>query len=392
MKRYKAIIAVVLTVFVTGLPSGAQTAAIAKRGANAAIRSTVELSARSATKEAVERANKETLERAIRRAGTSAAGDASTRIARERIVRESFERMLHSSGTGHQIVADRLGREAVEDVLIKTGKEAAEDAVSREGADLVAGRVAREGAEEAAERSAREAVEGRAARTAASEKYARAKYLDEHPELHESLNDEDRLLLEQYRTTRYRADNGLRNVPNTGSWAGKRGDSRWNPDGNSIPKKYNPDGKTWEQILKENGVDGFDFNNGELDLSKLSVKQTTLDFETELSEKAKAALLGPKKDRQYLHMEVFEKMAKESGMSVDEIRVLKGDKEPVRRLMAKYGCSEQEVWERCGNPGRIQRVLHECPDCKTVLLVSKEVHDNLNHSGGVDMFRAFHGL
>lgn len=364
----------------------AQGASIAaKTTASAAAKSSVRVATTKVIKESAERMTKESIEKAAKEAGERVfreTGDAAARDATERAVREGLEKSLKESAvsSGKEFVSERLGREVVE-----SGME----------------RAAREGAGEVSERAGKESLrkemsdfEVSSSRPATSnEKYQRARYLDEHPELHSNLSDEDMDLLQKYRSSRYSADNSIKNVPRTGgNWSGVRGDSKWSPDRNTVPKKYNPNNKTWGQILDENGIDGIDYLDGEADLTKISVLQTTIDFDTELSAKAKDGLLSPKKNRQHLHMEVFEKMAKENGCSVDMIRVMKGDSEPVERLMKQINCSEQEVWDMCKNPGRVQRVIHECPDCKTVLLVSKEVHDNINHSGGVDMFRAFNGL
>lgn len=84
-----------------------------------------------------------------------------------------------------------------------------------------------------------------------------------------------------------------------------------------------------------------------------------------------------------LHDVVFERMAKKYSMTVEELKVFKGDTSPVDNLMKKWNCSEQEVFNRCRNPKRLNRVLHEDPDCHTVILVPWVYH-HIKHDGGIE--------
>lgn len=367
----------VIGMLFTSFNTAGQTAAAARKGVAETAKSSSKATTKAIVKESTEKATKESIEKAAKEAGERVfreTGDRAAKEATERTVREGMERQVKSGS--ESFVKDRLSREAVESGMKKATKGGTESSVERLGKETVQ----------------KEAAEKAGVKSTAPEQYKRAKYLDEHPELHSSMSAEDADLLQKYRSAKYKANNEIKNVPNTGIWAGTRGDSRWVPDGEAIPKKYNPNNKTWKQILDENGIDGIDYINGEPDLSKMAILKTDIDFDLDLSEKAKVGLLSPKKNREHLHWEVFEKMAKENGYSVDMIRVMKGDSAPVKKLMEQFGCSEQEVWNMCNNPNRVARVLHEASDCKTVFLVPREIHDNINHCGGVDMYRALNGL
>jgi hypothetical protein len=63
-------------------------------------------------------------------------------------------------------------------------------------------------------------------------------------------------------------------------------------------------------------------------------------------------------DRQYLHEAGFTLLAKNMGKSVQEVKEYKE---------------------------RLNLVWHEEPDCQTLRLVVREVHDNIRHFGGVAM-------
>ena len=40
---------------------------------------------------------------------------------------------------------------------------------------------------------------------------------------------------------------------------GEKGNTKWIPDGKYIPNKYNPENKTWGEILKQYDIDGINF-------------------------------------------------------------------------------------------------------------------------------------
>lgn len=52
-------------------------------------------------------------------------------------------------------------------------------------------------------------------------------------------------------------------MPLTGGiWTEKPGDSIWIPNPDGIPKKDNPDNKTWGEILKKYEIFGIEFKDG----------------------------------------------------------------------------------------------------------------------------------
>lgn len=153
----------------------------------------------------------------------------------------------------------------------------------------------------------------------------------------------------------------------------------------------NPQGKTCGQLLDElNDKDGiirflkgepvFDKDGGTLNGEPLKVAfPEGIDSFLKPNELKR----GTKINRNKLHDETFRRIAKKYGMDSDELQVFKGNSSPVESLMQKWNCSEQEVYNRCRNPHRIARVLHECKDGKTVQLVPWVYH-HISHSGGIE--------
>ena len=154
-----------------------------------------------------------------------------------------------------------------------------------------------------------------------------------------------------------------RRIPkNEGHWTGEPGNSKWIPNPNHHPHKgiySNMNDKTWEQILKENNIDGVNFKNGEPDFDNLAKYETSVDYNS-LSDKIKEQLLSEKKERSGLHDYVYDKIAKEQGLTRERLIEIKE---------------------------RLNLVAHETSDGR-VLLVPREVHDNIIHEGGVALFRA----
>jgi len=176
-----------------------------------------------------------------------------------------------------------------------------------------------------------------------------------------------------------------------GSWSGEKGESVFMPDNlDAVPRRgqySNMRNLTWREILKENGCEqGIPYKNGEVDYEALHQVYARVTFD---GDKGIGEYLRPKNgnyDRQYLHEEAYARLARQKGVSVEEVKVYKGDTAPVVSLMAEWCCTEQEVWRRCGNPERRVRVCHECADGRTVILVPRELHDHLSHCGGVEMY------
>lgn len=185
---------------------------------------------------------------------------------------------------------------------------------------------------------------------------------------YDEMPDDIRQILDRYQRLRY-SNTGYNHTPKTGGiWEGERGNSVFYPDRDVRPsnKGYsNMENKTWGQILDENNIVGIKYINGEPDFSPIVKMQTTMDFESEISEAAKKQLLSTPVNREQLHEEFYVKLAKENNCTVDEIISFKESN---------------------------NLVVHESPDCKTLLLLPREIHDNLPHTGGVDMFRTLNGI
>lgn len=149
---------------------------------------------------------------------------------------------------------------------------------------------------------------------------------------------------------------------NNGKWLGDRGNSKWIPDKNYIPgggKPYaNPKNKTWEQIMKENKIDGIDFKDGIPNFDKVSKMETKIDYK-KIPTRAKDKLLQDKPNRDELHEYFYKKLAKEKNMTVEEIKRFKESK---------------------------NLVPHETTDGR-IQLIPREIHDNIVHEGGVSLFR-----
>jgi len=176
-----------------------------------------------------------------------------------------------------------------------------------------------------------------------------------------------------------------------GNWSGERGESLFLPyDLDEIPTRgqySNMKHKTWRQILKENNCsDGVPFKNGEVCYDAIGKVYATVTFD---GNEGIGEYLRPKGsgyDREQLHTEAYNRLAKQWGVTADEVKVYKGDAGPVEYLMDQWQCTEQEVWDRCRNPQREIRVFHECQDGRTVIIVPRELHDHLSHTGGVEMY------
>ena len=127
-----------------------------------------------------------------------------------------------------------------------------------------------------------------------------------------------------------------------GIWTGERGNSKWCPDKNFIPLKANSEAKTWHTILKEYGIDGIEYKNGEPDFSCISEGTVEIKnffvFRTDNFDKADIEL------------------AQQRGCSPAEIK--------------KWRKENGFTW-------------HECKDMKTMQLVPSIIHNNMPHSGGI---------
>ena len=160
-------------------------------------------------------------------------------------------------------------------------------------------------------------------------------------------------------------DRGRSSIPvSNGKWSGEPGDSMWIPDDDFVPanKKYNNmHERNWREIKAANhlSVNGFKFIDGRVDFSPISRGSVSFDWEKELGQDGmKYMLEGSDHDRQYLHNAAFRLLARDLGKSFEEVKAFKE--------------KENLVW-------------NEETDCATLLLVPREVHDNITHFGGIKM-------
>ncbi len=157
------------------------------------------------------------------------------------------------------------------------------------------------------------------------------------------------------------SDRGRKNIPTSGGrWTGEPGESLWIPDDGVVPpdKGYsNMHGKTWRQIKAENGFQGISFSDGRADFRPVTKQEVVFDWERELGLEGIRHIVETG-DRQYLHEAGFAMLARKMGKSVQEVKEYKE---------------------------RLNLVWHEEPDCETLRLVVREVHDNIRHFGGVAM-------
>lgn len=139
---------------------------------------------------------------------------------------------------------------------------------------------------------------------------------------------------------------------NGGHWEGERGNSKWFPNRDEIPKNplTNPDGLTWGQILDKYGIDGIEFKNGEPDFSPVAKGTVENDHFT---------------DNRY-----------GKGGNFDQA---------CERLAEQRGCTKEEVkaWMK-----ENKYTWHERSDCKTMDKVPTEIHGNIRHSGGISEAKA----
>ena len=139
---------------------------------------------------------------------------------------------------------------------------------------------------------------------------------------------------------------------NGGDWEGERGNSKWFPNRDEIPKNplTNPDGLTWGQILDKYGIDGIEFKNGEPDFSPVAKGTVEIDHFT---------------DNRY-----------GKGGNFDQA---------CEKLAEQRGCTKEEVkaWMK-----EDKYTWHERSDCKTMDKVPTEIHGNIRHSGGISEAKA----
>lgn len=141
------------------------------------------------------------------------------------------------------------------------------------------------------------------------------------------------------------------------SWSGAELDSMLVPDPGTTPpnKNYsNMDNLTWGEIMNKYNYKGLVYHRGKPDFSNLAVHKIKIyDFD-------KFVDSGQNSERGPLQEEAFRILAKRLNKTVDQVREYK----EINRL----------VW-------------HEDTDCMTLYLVPQEIHNNLNHFGGIGMLK-----
>lgn len=145
-------------------------------------------------------------------------------------------------------------------------------------------------------------------------------------------------------------------LPSGGMWEGEKGNSKWQPNLETVPdpenkKGGNPDGKTYEEIFDKHNIDGIEFNDGDPDFSPVSKAEVEIDNFTT--------------DRSRNFPQADTKCAEQWNTEGKD-----GKSDWTARDIANFRKEESYTW-------------HECSDCKTMQLVPKEVHNNVPHSGGI---------
>jgi hypothetical protein len=128
---------------------------------------------------------------------------------------------------------------------------------------------------------------------------------------------------------------------NDGKWEKDLGESVWLPDPEYVPKKFNPEGKTWEEILGEHDIRGIPFKDGFPDFSEIS--KGTVEVP-----------ITPDRNKNFTQADI--------------------------ELAKQKGCTPEEVaqWRKDNN-----HTWHESQDKITMQKVPSVVHNNVPHSGGV---------
>lgn len=139
-------------------------------------------------------------------------------------------------------------------------------------------------------------------------------------------------------------------LPRSGEWSGEPGNSTWTPNKDEVPSKANVDGKTWDDILKDHGIDGIPFKDGEPDFSEVSRGTVEID---DFSTKRFGA--GGNFDQ------ADAKLAEQKGCTLEDVQ--------------KWRAENDYTW-------------HEKQDCKTMQKVPREVHHNVPHTGGISILKS----
>lgn len=238
--------------------------------------------------------------------------------------------------SGCNAIGKKLGKEIVEEesehLLKKGAKEATEEGVEQGAKGLV-----REGVENVTKQDLKESILGKAGSS-----------------ITKTLSEEAKRAICYHHLPK-------------GKWSGEIGNSLWFPDNlNAIPKRNmysNNLKKTWKQILEEyNCTKGIPFKNGEVDFKAAGLVKAEVDV-GDIGRYLKPKGRGV--ERKYLHIEAFKRLAKKWHKPY--------------QWVDNYKKNNNLVW-------------HELTDGHTLVLVPREIHDHINHAGGVAMWKAAKGL
>ena len=139
-------------------------------------------------------------------------------------------------------------------------------------------------------------------------------------------------------------------LPRSGEWSGESGNSTWTPNKDEVPSQANGDGKTWDDILKDYGIDGIPFKDGEPDFSEVSRGTVEID---DFSTKRFGA--GGNFDQ------ADAKLAEQKGCTLEDVQ--------------RWRAENDYTW-------------HEKQDCKTMQKVPREIHHNVPHTGGISILKS----
>lgn len=137
-----------------------------------------------------------------------------------------------------------------------------------------------------------------------------------------------------------------------GHWDGEPGNSTWHPDPDFTPKKSNPEGKTWREIIDDKGID---YKNGEVDFSPHAEGTVEIkDFSDSRSRNFARA------DESFAEKWNNESKDGRTDWTSDDVAEYRENK---------------------------NLTLHERSDMKTMDLVPSEIHNNVPHSGGISKYK-----
>ena len=164
-----------------------------------------------------------------------------------------------------------------------------------------------------------------------------------------------------------KTDNNIENITNdnaegakqlpkeNGEWGGERGNSEWKPSSEYVPLKSNPEGKNWKEIFKNEATDKIKFNSGEPDFSPFS--------------------------RETVEIDDFTDSRPDNFSQADQALAERYNNESYGERN-NWNCSDIEKMR-----GEQNLTWHERSNMKTMDLVPSEIHNNVQHSGGISVAR-----